>query len=116
MSLLDRGAPHTVEVLARESVRDTGGRRVYNYVGAPVTHRCHVEPARDWSAAEEAVSAGLQVLDMRVLYSRAWSGDEYSHIRWEGDLYEMVGAPQHFSVSRRTAHWRVTMRRIGAAT
>lgn len=112
MSLLDRNAPHVVYVLNRTEARDASGRRVY-VPGAFTPHRCAVQPARDWSSAEESVTAGLQLIDLRVVLSREWSGDENSHVYWDGDVYEMIGAAQPQKMSRRTRHWRVTMRRIG---
>lgn len=113
MSLLDRKAPHTVHIQKRVESRDTGGRRIWSNDGPRVATRCSVQPARDWSNAEEDPNAGLQIIDLRVVLSRQWVGDVNSHVYWEGDLYETIGAPQHFSVSPRTAHWRVTIRRIG---
>lgn len=115
MSLLDRKAPHTVLVQKRTLTRDAGGRPVFVADGPPVEHRCGVQPARDWSSAEESMAAGLQILEMAVIISRTWSGDENSHVIYGDSLYEMIGAPQHQNMSRRTSHWRVTVRRIGPA-
>lgn len=115
MSLLDRDAPHTVYVQLREMQRDEGGRRVLANVGEPIPVRCGVQIARDWSSAEEKLENGLQVYNMRVIYSRTWPGDEHSHIIIDGELYEMIGAPQRTAMSRRTAHWRNSVRHIGTA-
>lgn len=115
MSLLDRNAPHVVGVQKRRPVKTMSGVAKYENDGDVVYHRCMVQVARDWSSAEESLTAGLQVYDMRVIYSRTWSGDEHSHIIWDGDLYEMIGAPQPLKASPRTAHWRVTCRLIGTA-
>ncbi|MGF3056149.1 hypothetical protein [Microbacterium sp. YY-01] len=112
MSLLDRKAPHTVQVLARKRSRNDSGLSVMEYDGEPVSVRCMVEPVRDWSQAEENVSIGLQVIDLLVIRARHWPGDIDSHVVWEGSLYETVGAPQHHSVSKRTRHWRVTIKWI----
>lgn len=114
MSLLDRKAPHVVQVQNRVEARDSGGRRYWTDNGPRVDHACAVQPARDWSSAEEESGAGLQILDLRVILSREWSGDEYSIVYWEGSAYETIGAPQHFNMSPRTQHWRVTVRRTGA--
>lgn len=114
MSLLTRRAPHVVEVQNRRAELDKAKRRYWVNVGERVRHRCAVQPARDWSSAEEEVGLkGIQVLDMRVILSKEWSGDENSYIYWEGDIYEMIGAPQHQKMSRRTSHWRITVKRIG---
>ncbi|MBQ9917358.1 MAG: hypothetical protein IJO71_09180 [Microbacterium sp.] len=114
MSLLTRRAPHVVEVQNRRVELDKAKRRYWVNDGERVRHRCAVQPARDWSSAEEEVGLkGIQVLDMRVVLSKEWTGDENSYIYWEGDIYEMIGAPQHQMMSRRTSHWRITMKRIG---
>lgn len=110
MSLLGRNAPHTVMVQNREMQRNERGAQILLPVGEPVAVQCMVEPVRDWSQAEESETLGLQVIDLRVIRSRLWPGDIHSHVVWEGELYETVGAPQHYSVSRRTAHFRVTVK------
>jgi hypothetical protein len=116
MSLLTRKAPHTVLVQNRRVERDEAGRRVWVPDGDPVAHRCAVQVARDWSSAEETAGApGLQIIDMRVILSKTWSGDVNSYVYWEDDVYEMIGAPQPLTMSRRTSHWRITMRRLGDA-
>jgi len=114
MSLLGRKAPHVVYVQKRKELRDDGGRRYWQNDGPREPHRCGVQPARDWSSAEETANvAGMQIFDMRVVISKTWSGDENAYVAWEGDLYELIGAPQHQMMSRRTSHWRITMKRIG---
>lgn len=115
MSLLTRKAPHTVHVHLREPQLQANGTEVFQYVGDPIPVQCAVQVARDWSSAEEMLTGGLQVLDMRVVYARTWPGDIHSHVSFDGDLYEMQGAPGHLRMSARTSHWRVTMRRIGDA-
>lgn len=111
--LLDAGAPHVVEVQNRETVKNAEGLRVMQDVGPRIRVHCAVQIARDWSSAEEQLAAGLQVYDMRVIYARTWPGDVHSHIFYEGDHFEMIGAPQKSSMSKRTSHWRVTCRLIG---
>lgn len=116
MSLLTRKAPHTVYVILREKTREANGMEVYRPVGDPIPVKCAVQPARDWSDAEETMdSFGFQVTDLRVVLAREWHGDVHSHVLWDGDLYELVGQPQPNKMSRRTAHWRVTMKWIGKA-
>lgn len=115
MSLLDRKAPHTVLVQKRVPHTEINGIDVYENDGDPIPVRCAVQLARDWSSAEEKYTGGLQILDMRVIYSRTWPGDAHSHVIWEGEIYEMVGDPGQTSMSSRTTHWRITCRRIGTA-
>lgn len=115
MSLLTRRAPHTVLVQNRSMTRDTGGRQVWVPDGPLIPVKCAVQVARDWSSAEEYHDAGLQVLDMRVVLARYWPGNENSHVTWSSELWEMVGAPGELNMSRRTRHWRVTMRRVATA-
>jgi hypothetical protein len=110
MSLLRRKAPHTVQVQLRETVRNAQGLRVDQNVGAPIPVRCMVEPVRDWSSSEEVESLGLQVVDLGIVRSATWPGDIKSHVIFKGALYETVGAPQHHSVSKRTGHFRVTIK------
>lgn len=110
MSLLDRRAPHTVMVQNRGMTRDPRGLPVMGPVGDPIPVRCMVEPVRDWSSSEEVETNGLQVVDMGIIRSRTWPGDVNSHVTFDGSMYETVGAPQHHSVSRRTRHYRVTIK------
>lgn len=113
MSLLTRRAPHKVWVQLREAGRTKTGGRIYTEVGDRIMVRCAHEPVRDWSSAEENQSAGQQVLDLTIIRARTWPGDINSHIFWDGDFYETVGAPQQYSIGKRTAHWRVTVRWVG---
>lgn len=112
MSLLDRRAPHRVQVQNRAMTRDMRGMQVFDPDGDPVTVRCMVEPVRDWASSEEDQTLGLQVIDMAVIRSRTWPGDVNSHITYEGGLYETVGVPQRFHAGRRTQHWRITVKWI----
>ena len=113
MSLLTRKAPHKVWVQRREKVRDAAGARVNVDVGDRIRVRCAREPVRDWSSAEENQTAGQQVLDLTIIRSRTWPGDINAFIFWGGDMYETIGAPQEYSIGRRTAHWRITAQWIG---
>lgn len=110
MSLLGRKAPHTVQVQNQVMVRNERGLPVLAPSGALLPVKCMVEPVRDWSQAEETAALGLQIVDLRVVRARTWPGDVLSLILWEGDWYETVGAPQHHSVSKRTGHYRVTIK------
>lgn len=110
MSLLTRKAPHTVFVQNRETIRNAQGVRIDRNLGDPIPVRCMVEPVRDWSSSEEVESLGLQVVDLGIIRSAKWPGDIKSHVIFEGALYETVGAPQRHSVSRRTGHYRVTIK------
>lgn len=110
MSLLGRKAPHTVEVQLRETILNDSGIRVDRNVGSPIPVRCMVEPVRDWSSSEEVESLGLQVVDLAIVRAAKWPGDIKSRVTYAGALYETVGAPQHHSVSRRTGHYRVTIK------
>jgi hypothetical protein len=108
MSLLDRKAPHTVLVQNRKVQRNERGQQVMLDVGGLQPVRCMVEPARDWSQAEEDRGVGLQMVNLAIIYARNWPGDINSTIQWNGALWETTGAPQAFKVSRRTRHWRIT--------
>lgn len=78
--------------------------------GEPITVGCLAEPVRDWSSSEEQQSNGLQILDLIIIRAREWPGDVHSIVEYEGGLYETVGAPQRHHASKRTGHWRVTVR------
>lgn len=110
MSLLTRKAPHTVQVQNRKMGRDERGQRAYVPDGPPVTVRCMGEPVRDWSSSEEVESLGLQVVDLTIIRAKTWPGNVNSYVLYNGAEYETVGAPQHHSVSRRTSHYRVTIK------
>ena len=113
MSLLTRKAPHKVWVQRRKAGRNAAGARVNTDDGPRVLVRCAREPVRDWSSAEEDQSAGQQVLDLTIIRARTWPGDINAFIFWGGGMYETIGAPQEYSIGRRTAHWRITARWIG---
>lgn len=111
--LLGKHAPHTVLVQNRKAKRDSGGGRVYENVGDRIPVKCIAEPVREWSAAEESQTNGIQVTNMLVIRGRTWPGDINSHVVFEGQLYETVGVPQKFYLTRKTRHWRVTVKWIG---
>lgn len=115
MSLLDRKAPHTVQVQNRKMGRDERGMQVFVPDGEPIPVRCMGEPVRDWASAEEDRSLGLQVVNMIVIRSREWPGNVNSHVLYDGGWFETVGVPQHHNVGRRTRHWRITLKWIKEA-
>lgn len=103
-----------VEVEERRTIRDAaGGRLTERIIGPRRQVKASTVPVRDWSAAEEQETLGLQVVDMLVLYAKHWPGDVLSVVIVDGQRYETVGAPQHFRFSRKTSHWRVTIRWLG---
>lgn len=113
MSLLTRGK-HRVLVQHRENLRNERGQKSWQNVGAPVGVRCAVQPVREWSTSEEQFEAGIQMLDLRRIFSKTWPGNVNSHVMDGSDLFETVGAPQHNKMSRATSHWAVTVRWIGS--
>lgn len=106
-----RNPPHMVEVQPMESRKSPRGVPEDVPVGEPVIVPCSVQPVREWSTAEENRQYGLQLLDLRRVFATNWPGDHRSLIYFEGDEYETVGDPQHLNMSRRTAHWAITVRR-----
>lgn len=112
-SLLERG-PQDVLVVHRVNDRDPKrGEKVWRVSAAPTFLRAGVQPVREWSTSEEQFSDGLQMLDLRRVFTRAWPGDINAHAITGGELFETVGAPQRNAMSRRTRHAAVTLRRIG---
>lgn len=114
MGLLDRN-PHTVMVQPRVKAQNDQGGWSFSNDGAPVEIRCAVQPVREWSTAEEIQVGGLQMLVLQRIISRNWVGDTNAIVTWDGFRWEIVGDPQHFSMSPSTAHWEITIRRIGSA-
>lgn len=111
MSLLGRRAPHRVSIQNQQLERNERGQQVHVPDGDLIPGiRCMIEPVRDWSSSEEVETLGLQVVDLAVVRSKHWPGTIDSQILFNGNWYETVGAPQHHSVSRRTSHYRVTIK------
>lgn len=110
MTLLGRRAPHLAYVQNRTVVRDERGMQSLINVGDPVAVKCMVEPVRDWSSVEESRELGLQMIDLAVVRAKHWPGDIDAHVTYNGSLYETVGAPQHYNVSPRTSHFRITLK------
>jgi len=114
LGLLAR-APHTVMVQKRAKQTGERGERLYANDGRPIAVKCVVQPVREWSTAEETMADGLQLLSLLRVFSRDWPGDLNSQVLWKGDRWETVGDPQHHHISPRTAHWEITLRRLGKA-
>lgn len=114
MSRIFSRGRHTVLVQNRKTERDEGGGRVMVNVGERIAVPCLYEPVREWSSEEENRTHGLQMIHLVVIRAVTWPGDVHSHVIIDGNLYETVGAPQHFNMSRRTEHWRITVRYVGA--
>lgn len=110
MSLRSR-PPHVVEVQLMETVKTARGASEDVPVGDRITVPCSVQPVREWSTAEEHLTYGLQLLDLRRIFATDWPGTATSLVFHEGDEFETVGDPQHLSMSRRTSHWAITVRR-----
>lgn len=112
MSLLDRN-PHTVVVQPRQKEKTPRGTYEMTDVGEPSTIRCAVQPVREWSTAEEIQVGGIQMLVLQRIISRKWVGDTNALVDWDGFKWEIVGDPQFFNMSPSTAHWEITIRRVG---
>jgi len=112
-SLLDK-PPHVVEVQLRTKQKGLRGDNHYVDVGERIRVACAVQPVREWSSAEERLVDGVQLFALERIFSRTWPGDSNSHIFFQGRRYEVVGDAQHNTMSRRTTHWAVTIRRIGS--
>lgn len=115
MSLLRR-PPHVVRVQKQKVQRTPEGLRAMAPDGDPIVVRGMAEPVRDWSSSEEQQVNGLQMLNLVIWRSLEWPGDVNSIVEYEGDIYEVVGAPQHHHTGRRTRHWRITFRWREAGT
>lgn len=115
MSLLDRRAPHVVQVQRRENVVSARGKPELTPVGSLIAVRCAVQGAREWATEEETRDVGMQVLSIRRVFAREWPGDINSLVYIDGDMFETIGDPVRASMSRATRHWAVTLRWIGRA-
>jgi hypothetical protein len=114
VSLLDRGR-HEVLVVQRANVLNERKQKVWQITAPAEYVRCAVQPVREWSTSEESFSDGIQMLDLRRMFTRRWPGDIHSHALYLYERYETVGAPQLQRMSRRTQHFAVTLRYIGSA-
>lgn len=114
VSLLTSGK-HPVLVILRHNVKTPlRGLKEWHVSAAPEYVRCGVQAVREWSTSEETFTDGIQMLDLRRMFTLDWPGDINSHVVYDGVLYESVGAPQHQKMGRRTKHWAITLRNIGA--
>lgn len=105
--------PHNVTVQRMRLADDGRGGFHDAPDGAPIVVPCSVQSAREWSTAEESYDGGLQVLDIVRVFARDWPGDVRSVVYWDESEWETVGSPQHFSMSAKTSHWAVTLKRRG---
>ncbi len=114
VSMLTTRAPHKVLVQNYTHTVNQRGLTSKTADGDPVEVRCMCEPVREWSAAEETDTVGLQVRDLLVIRAKTWPGDIHSIVTYDGSRYETVGAPQrlHAGLSKRTHHWRITCKWI----
>lgn len=108
MSLLDT-PPHLVVVQNRTASKDSRGQTIYTNVGDPVDVHCSCQPL---SASESNVD-GLQALTKRFIVSRTWPGDILSTVIWGGFDWDVVGDPQHLSMSPATDHWEIVIEKRG---
>ncbi|ALJ22045.1 hypothetical protein [Microbacterium sp. No. 7] len=115
MSLLTRKAPHTAYVQQRTMTRNPEGIRVPVNIGDPIPVRGMAEPVRDWAQAEEHTTYGLQIIELVIWRSKEWPGDVHSLVRIEDNWYEPNGPVQHHFVSRRTSHYRITLKWLKGA-
>lgn len=114
MSIRGRG-PDTVIVQPRKVVLVKGAP---SYVddGPPVAvENCDVQSVREWATSEEELDFGVKMLSLRRVFTRSWPGDVNAVAYYDGDLWEVVGDPQRFGRTKRTAHMLITIRRIGNA-
>ncbi|UQN30658.1 hypothetical protein [Brachybacterium kimchii] len=111
MSLLTSG-PHSVTVTPMERVQDVDGTTVRP--GAPVPVRgVSVQPI----SATEAQGLGLSVLSTyTVIGAGVWPGGPYSQVTIDagppeivGETLQQQGRPRGYAMSRRTAHFEVTL-------
>jgi hypothetical protein len=111
VSLLD--GKHKVYVQLRKRGRDNRGERVQMDDGDRIPVKVIDESVREWASAEEDMTNGFQVVDLLVIRTKHWPGDVNSHVFYNGQMYETSGTPQPLRMSRRTRHWRVTLKWIG---
>lgn len=115
MSLLD-DPPHAAIVQPRRTTTSAAGDFPLVNAGNPVRVRCAMQPVREWSAAEEILVGGIQMLSLLRAISRDWVGDTNALAFYNAYKWEVVGDPEHMGMSQTTAHWEVTLRRVGEWT
>lgn len=112
MSIRGRGI-HNVIIQPRKVVR-VKGAPTYEADGPPVLiERCDVQSVREWATAEEIYTYGVGLLSMYRVFSRKWAGNSNAIVYFDGGEYEVVGTPQAFPRSRRTAHMVTTIKWLG---
>lgn len=114
MSIRGRG-PDSVIVQPRKVVLVKGAPSYVDDGDPVLIEKCDVQSVREWATAEENLEFGLTLLSMRRVFTRKWAGDVNALAYFDGDLYEVVGDPQKFGRTKRTAHMLITIRRIGTA-
>lgn len=113
----------TVTVVLRKPVDTAHGVRLVPS-GKPLRVTCDVEGRQNQagmfanSGAQDVPlkSGGLTEITPIQIIARAWPGDLYSAVWYEGDLYDTVGAPvKRSSGTDRSRHWelRAERKRIG---
>ncbi|AIA05406.1 hypothetical protein DC74_4934 [Streptomyces noursei] len=107
MSLLDSG-PDQVTVYPTVDADDRyGGTKPGP--GEPVTIRARVLPA----TTDESGAAGYLAGTEYRVYARSLPAGPWSRVEWAGQVWAVVGEPQHFGASRRLAHDVATFRKRG---
>ncbi|WP_378144812.1 hypothetical protein ACFJGV_15145 [Cnuibacter sp. UC19_7] len=106
MSLLDQ-PPHTVTVQNRVRTRGAHGETL-TPSGAPVPAYGSLQPL---SATESALFDGTVALTQKRFICRDWPGNADSEVTAADGVYDCVGDPQHRTMSPRTAHWEITLKR-----
>lgn len=111
-SIRGRG-PHDLIVQPKKYIREKGGKVLVDD-GPPVwVRKCDVQSVREWATSEEDLSNGIKLLSLRRVFARRWPFGPDSHVYFKGDVFEIVGDAQEMDRSKRTAHWLITIRRIG---
>ena len=100
---------HTLIVQKRKPAPTAGsvGQAVYVADGTPVPVRGNVHPL----TTEEIRNYGDQAKDLRKFFCRAWPGDMFSEITFEGDKYDQVEPVKKHDLGHLTKHAEVILRR-----
>lgn len=107
MSILDRG--NTTVTVQPRVVTDGAHGATLTPDGDPVQVAGALQPL---SAAESAQFDGTVTFTRYRFICRTWPGDANALVTDQsGRRYDCVGDPQHYSMSRATAHWEVVLNR-----
>lgn len=113
MSIRGRGVCDVI-VQPRKIGRDNAKRTVLQNDGSPYWLRqVDVQGVRDWASEEEDRRSGVRYLTLFVMYTREWTADENALVWWDGYWHEVNGSPQANLRSPKTAHYRITLKRLG---